>query len=273
MDIRNCDAEALLDSLDDNSVDLILTDPPYIISKDSGMDKLAKRVAGGDSGPIRTENQWEDFKKKHSSREYNEQDKANFLQWGHPTGKKFAVNTDYGDWDSQFTMEKLEEVLKKAYTKLRKGGTIIVWFDLWKLTLLYEMMDRCKFKQPRFIEWIKTNPQPLNSKRNYLTNCREIALLGVKGGTPTFNSEYDNSVYTYPLMGGKYRKHPTQKSLELFKDIIKKHSNEGDLVCDLFLGAGTTARAAKETNRKFVGSELNENFYKIATDWASLASS
>ncbi len=41
-------------------------------------------------------------------------------------------------------------------------------------------MVKYKFKQIRFIEWVKTNPQPLNSSVNYLTNCREIALLGIK---------------------------------------------------------------------------------------------
>ena len=56
-------------------------------------------------------------------------------------------------------------------------------------------MEKCGFKQIRFIEWIKTNPQPLNSKVNYLTNCREIALLGIKKSKPTFNSKYDNGLY------------------------------------------------------------------------------
>ena len=268
MDIRQCDAEDLLNSVDDNSIDLVLTDPPYVISRKSGMDDLAKRVEAGSDKPYRTQEEWENFKEKHSDRTYTDVECQNFLKWGHPTGKKYAVKTDYGDWDSEFTMEKLESVLKAAYKKLRKGGTVIVWFDIWKLTTLSDILERCKFKQLRFVEWIKTNPQPLNSGRNYLTNCREMALLAVKGGSPTFNSKYDNGIYEYPLMGGKHRKHPTQKSLGLFKDIINKHSNEGDLVCDVFLGAGTTARAAKETGRKFIGSELNDKFYNIATEWA-----
>ena len=68
-----------------------------------------------------------------------------------------------------------------------------------------------KFKQIRMIEWIKTNPQPLNSKINYLTNCREIALVAIKGSKPTFNSNYDNGIYKFPLQGGKDRFHHTQK--------------------------------------------------------------
>ena len=144
--------------------------------------------------------------------------------------------------------------------KLRKGGTMIMFFDLWKISELKALMEKHKFKQIRFIEWIKTNPQPLNSKVNYLTNCREIALLGVKGGKPTFNGQHDNGIYNYPLQGGKNRFHPTQKSLPLFEDLIKKHSNEGDLVVDPFLGGGTTAIACKNTNRNFKGCDISKEY-------------
>ena len=60
---------------------------------------------------------------------------------------------------------------------------------------LKQLLEKHKFKQIRFIEWIKTNPQHLNSKTNYLTNCREIALLAVKGGKPTNSGSYDNAIY------------------------------------------------------------------------------
>ena len=157
-------------------------------------------------------------------------------------------------------METLESFIESFYKKLRNGGTLIIWFDLWKISQLKELLEKHKFKQIRMIEWIKTNPQPLNSKTNYLTNCREIALTAVKKGKPTFNSKYDNGIYSFPLQGGKNRFHPTQKSLELFKTLIKKHSNAGDLIVDPFLGAGTTAIASKLMGRKCNGSELNESY-------------
>ena len=144
-------------------------------------------------------------------------------------------------------------------------------------------MEKHKFCQIRMIEWIKTNPQPINSKVNYLTNCREIALVGVKGGSPTFNSKYDkglyedsnssegqdenevynvyDDIYHYPMASGKYKFHPTQKHLKLFEDIIKKHSNENDLVLDTFLGSGTTAIACKNTKRRFKGCEISQEYY------------
>jgi site-specific DNA-methyltransferase (adenine-specific) len=158
-------------------------------------------------------------------------------------------------------MEILEQFICEYYTKLKKGGTLIMFFDLWKITDLKNLLEKYKFKQIRFIEWIKTNPQPRNSKVNYLTNCREIALIGVKEGNPTFNSSYDNGIYMHPLQGGKNRFHPTQKSLVLFEELIKKHSNENDTILDTFLGSGTTAIACKNTKRNFKGCEISKEYY------------
>jgi site-specific DNA-methyltransferase (adenine-specific) len=160
----------------------------------------------------------------------------------------------------------LEIFVEEYYKKLRNGGTLIMFFDIWKISYLKDIMERNKFKQIRFIEWIKTNPQPLNSGVNYLTNCREVALIGIKGSKPTFNSKYDNGIYSFPLQGGKNRFHPTQKSLPLFEELIRKHSNKGDTVLDTFLGAGTTAIACKNTERHFKGCEIETNYYeKIIT--------
>jgi DNA modification methylase len=124
--------------------------------------------------------------------------------------------------------------------------------------------EKTGFKQIRFIEWIKTNPMPLNQSVNYLTNCREVALLGVKSGQPTFNSKYDKGTYLFPIQTGKKgERHPTQKSLKLFETLIMKHSNKGDLVVDPFLGGGTTAIACKNTNRNFKGCEVNKDYFDI----------
>ena len=176
---------------------------------------------------------------------------------------RFRVSMDFGEWDENFI--GLDEVCKEAYRVLRKGGTFICFYDLFKITTLSDYMTKAKFKQLRFIEWIKTNPVPLNSKKNYLTNAREIALLGVKGGNPTFNSEYDNAIYKYPICHDAGRFHPTQKPLVLIEDLIKKHSNEGDNVLDCFSGSGTTAVACLNTNRNFYGCELNKEYFEKST--------
>ena len=288
MVFKHQDGLKFLEEIPDNSVDLILTDPPYITSRDSGMDKWVGHVAKQDSEEaenIKSEKDWAEHKSlewwhhffrkgkvhiKHWAKRRSKF-RLDYLKYGSIYGKKYAVTTDYGDWDSQFTIEKLELFMKHFYRILRDGGTCIVFFDLWKITNLKDMMEGEKFKQIRLVEWIKTNPQPINSKINYLTNCREIALLGIKKSKPTFNSKYDKGIYNYPLQGGKDRFHPTQKSLPLFEDLIQKHSNEGDIVLDCFAGSATTAIAAIKTNRKFNGCELDKEYFTKAKERIRLA--
>ena len=112
------------------------------------------------------------------------------------------------------------------------------------------------------MEWVKTNPVPLNSKINYLTGAREIALLGIKGAKPTFNNEYHNGIYEYPIYHDKERFHPTQKPVKLIAELIQNHSNEGDVVLDCFSGSGTTALAALLNGRKFKGCELDKIYHQ-----------
>lgn len=285
MNIRFENKEGLefLKTVESNSIDLILTDPPYITSRETGMDKWVDHVAKQDKAGaknIKTIEEWNQYKtaeewvrwfenskigKENWTSELSKM-KESYLKYGSIYGKKYAVKTDYGEWDSQFTLETLNEFVSEFYRVLRKGGTAIIFFDLWKITDLKQMLETNKFKQHRFIEWIKTNPQPINSSRNYLTNCREIALSGVKVGSSTFNSKYDKAIYEFPLQGGKDRFHPTQKSLPLFEALIKKHSNEGDTILDPFAGSATTAVAAKKLGRNFVGCELDEEFFKKSVD-------
>jgi site-specific DNA-methyltransferase (adenine-specific) len=262
IDIKNVDGLSYLSTIENNSIDLILTDPPYIISKETGMDIHYNNVKENEMNNIefvKTEEEWILYKNEHNI--IDDKKKDNFLKYGTIYGKKYCVKTNYGEWDSLFTLSLLEEYISEYYQKLKKGGTMIIFFDIWKISELKSIMEKYKFKQIRFIEWIKTNPQPLNSKVNYLTNCREIALIGVKGGCPTFNSSYDNGIYQFPLQGGKKRFHPTQKSLLLFEALIEKHSNENDVVLDTFLGSGTTAVACMKKNRKFKGCEISKEYY------------
>ena len=276
--LENMEGLQYLSTIDKNSVDLVFTDPPYITSRITGMDKWVDHVKlrNASSTDLKTEVQWQSLKTSTEWKDWCHRGnyapgkerraalrgaKRNYLKYGSIYGSKYAVNTNYGKWDSDFTMQEMDDFVKEFYRVLRPGGTCIIFFDIWKISYLKEMMEKHKFKQLRFIEWIKTNPQPLNSSRNYLTNCREIALLGVKGGSPTFNSKYDNAIYEYPIQGGKYRIMPTQKSTALCEALIEKHSKEGDLVLDPFMGAGTTAVAAANTGRRFTGCELRKDMY------------
>jgi len=69
----------------------------------------------------------------------------------------------------------------------------------------------------------------------------------------------------------KYKKdydghHPTQKPVLLLEDLIKTFSNENDLVVDLTMGSGSTGVACKNTNRNFIGIELDDKYFEIAQE-------
>ena len=278
-EIQNLDGMKYLSTIPNGSVGLVLTDPPYIISRETGMNAHYNTVKQNEKDSVefvKTEAEWLAYKADNSaeidatdgaahlpdaSDASSDAQKRNYMKYGTIYGKKYCVKTDFGTWDSEFSMELLDGYVGEYYRKLKKGGTVIIFFDLWKISYLKEIMEKHKFKQIRMIEWIKTNPQPLNSSVNYLTNCREVALLGVKGGKGTFHGKYDNGVYRFPLQGGKNRIHPTQKSLSLFEALIEKHSNVDDVVVDTFLGGGTTAIACKRTNRQFRGCEISPEYY------------
>lgn len=217
------DCFELIKKIPNDSIDLVLIDPPYEVSRDTNF-------ASGEAKGKDTD--------------------------------RFRISMDFGDWDNNFT--GLDRIIKECYRILKKSGTLICFYDLWKITPLKDYFEDAKFKQIRFIEWLKTNPVPLNSKINYLTNSREIAISGVKGGKPTFHSEYDNGIYQYPICHDKDRFHPTQKPLQLIEDIIKKHSNENDLIVDCFMGSGTTGVGAINLNRNFIGIELNKEYFDKA---------
>ena len=212
-----------------DSVNLVLTDPPYIISRTSGMQRYKDRLETG-----------------------GEVDKK--------FGKKYAMTSEFGEWDNSFTINDLEHSINEFYRILKPGGSCIIFFDIWKIETLTNLLS--KFSKHRFIEWVKTNPVPINQHATYLSNAREIAISCVKGGKATFNSKYDNGIYKYPIYRGKDRFHPTQKSLPLFEELIKKHSNEKDVVLDPYAGSGTTALAAKNTNRLYLCCEPSDEYFK-----------
>lgn len=66
------------------------------------------------------------------------------------------------------------------------------------------------------------------------------------------------------ILGNK--KHPTEKPVELLKLLIENSSNEGNIVMDCFMGSGSTGIACINTNRKFVGIEIDKKYYDIAVE-------
>ena len=77
-------------------------------------------------------------------------------------------------------------------------------------------------------------------------------------------NKYKSNILKYKKDYNGY--HPTQKPILLLEDLIKTFSNQGDLVVDLTMGSGSTGVACKNTNRRFIGIELDTGYFNVATD-------
>ena len=100
------------------------------------------------------------------------------------------------------------------------------------------------------------------------SELKEIDNQFKKKFASTFNL-WEGNKYKSNIL--KYKKdytghHPTQKPVLLLEDLIKTFSNEGDLVVDFTMGSGSTGVAAKNTNRNFIGIEMDDKYFDIATE-------
>jgi len=222
IDFRNCNYKDLLKELEQKKIkiDLVLTDPPYCVSRTH--------------------------------------------QLGFSNMGRSGMN--YGEWDYNFDQTEWIELVAPF---VKEGGSMIIFNDWKHSTEIVECLEKVGFVMKDLLRWEKTNPMPRNVNSRYVADY-EFAIWAVKGKKKwTFNKPI-NVPYLRPkfvhgvVLGGSKRIHPTQKSLELFEDLLKIHSNEGDIVFDPFTGSGTTALACKRLNRNFVGSEIDANYYKKA---------
>ena len=232
--------------LPDNSVDLIVTDPPYFI-----------------------ENLKEDLKDQ--------------------TIRRSSQNSIFhADWDSSF--EDLDayqyfiaKLLKEFRRVLKPKGQVYMFFSYHHLHWAREMIEKKGFRFYKYLIWYK--PDIMGVFPNQY-GCNYEVMLWFRNderfGEVKLNIGCkQRDVFTCNSTNIKYRKecgfHPTPKPKEIIKSLVKNGSDEGDIVLDAFMGSGTTAVACKETNRKFIGFELNPDYIKIAekrlsqeqlnTDW------
>lgn len=116
-------------------------------------------------------------------------------------------------------------------------------------------------------------------------NPQGISSIGIKTVTKNFNAggvvgerpnqigkQYEaftgfpNDVLEFKSITGKSCLHPTQKPVDLLEYLIRTYTNENDLVLDFTMGSGSTGVACINTNRKFIGVEINEKYFNIAKD-------
>lgn len=195
-------------------------------------------------------------------------------------------------WDSAIPLDKLWE----EYNRILKRNGVVCLFGTEPFSS-YIRMSNMKMYKYDYI-WVKTKAGNFASCRKvpmkYHENISVFYDKGITYNMPNLHkikpiksgrknkganakqcsgrenyyqceSGFNESVLYYSNKSGKgYSYHPTQKPIGLIEYLIKVYSNEGDLILDNCMGSGSTGVAAVNTNRKFIGIELDENYFNIA---------
>lgn len=174
------------------------------------------------------------------------------------------INNDVAGWD----LKELEpaDFLGEFKRILSPTGNIFIFTSYNMIGKWHEVFDP-EFDTFQFMVWHKTNPIPNVRKSSFLNSCELIVCMWNKGHTWNFTrqNEMHNFIENPICMGAeriKEPKHPTQKPLAVLKRIIQIASSENSLVLDLFMGVGSTGVAAIQLNRRFIGIEIDEAYYK-----------
>lgn len=140
-------------------------------------------------------------------------------------------------------------------------NTVIIFCGKEQFSSIHSFYSKKK-GTTRGLVWEKSNPSPMNGKSVYLSGI-ELAVWFKKRGASSFNAHCKNTVFRYPI--GSSKLHPTEKNHKLLAELIEDNSCKDEIVFDPCCGSGAHLLVAKKLGRKYIGVELNEEFYSIAS--------
>ena len=157
---------------------------------------------------------------------------------------------------------KFEDWLPELYRVMKDGSHIYLMCNFKNLNDLMNKTESVGFKHVNLLVWEKNNCTP---SQFYMKNC-EYTLLLRKGKSKYINNIGDSkTVHKFNnIIGNKV--HPTEKPVDLMKFYVENSSNVGDVVLDMFMGSGSTGVATLSTGRKFIGIEVDSNYFNISKE-------
>ena len=159
-----------------------------------------------------------------------------------------------------------EDFLEETKRLFKKGYNAVYFCNQQQLKMYIDFADKNKYRF-NILVWNKTNPTPLCNNK-YLDDLE--FQVQIKSKDYKIGGNYKTKSKCYISQINKKDKqlyeHPTIKPLDLVEKFIINHSNENDIILDPFMGSGTTGVACINTNRNFIGIELNEKYFNIAKE-------
>ena len=209
------DCLELMKNIPDGSVDLVLTDPPYIVETSGG---------------------------------------------GLYKGESVKYNKEIEFMKNGFSENVLEEICR-----IMKKINVYFFCSQKQIPILIDFFVNKKKCNWNLICWHKTNVVPACGNK-YLTDTEYILFFREKGVKVYGTYETKKTYYVTPT-NQKEKKlygHPTIKPQEILKNLIVNSTTENGVVLDCFMGSGSTGVACVNTNRRFIGIELDDGYFNIA---------
>jgi site-specific DNA-methyltransferase (adenine-specific) len=200
--LHHGDCIEIMRRMPDNSVDFILTDPPYLVNY---RDRLGRTI-------------------------HNDVDES---------------------W--------LKPAMTEAYRVLKQDRVAVMFYGWTKIDAFFEAWRGAGFQPVGHIVFRKS----YSSKSRFLRYQHEQAFLLAKGRPPLPKRPLGD-VMDMPYSGNAL--HPTQKPIPALVSLIRSFSLQGDTVLDPFAGSGSTCAASLLTGRKYIGVELDDNYFQLATE-------
>lgn len=167
---------------------------------------------------------------------------------------------EFDDMSERAFLMFIRPIFQELYRVLKVGGHMYVFTDWKQLRNMADQVELASFKIVGLICWDKGH---FGTGAGYRSQG-EYILVFSKGIPNTFNLKNVGNVIKEKRESGK---HPHQKPLRLLKTFIENSTSTLDcLVLDPFLGSGTTAVAAKQLGRNYIGIEISEKYCKIAEE-------
>lgn len=235
IDLMQGDCLELMKTIPDESVDLVLCDPPY-----------GTTACKWDS-VIPLEPMWKELKR------VTRKDSAIVLFASQPfTSLLVSSNFEMFKYQWYWNKNKSTGFLNAKKQPLRRVEDICVKYT----------------KQPVYNAQKSQGGKPVNNFYSRSAGSTTGKVNNSPGGGQT--DRYPVNTLDFPVLNNDGSKgerfHPTQKPVELMEYLIKTYTNEGMTVLDFTMGSGTTGVACKNLNRNFIGIEKDEKYFQIASD-------